>query len=579
MPRHVAIVMDGNGRWATARGRPRHEGHEAGAAALQDVVHGALEAGFPYLTLYAFSTENWGRPKEELQHLLDIFHGMYADASSMDEEQSLGVRMRWAGRRTRLPNSLGRALCRAEAKTRHGTALTLTLCLDYGGRLEITEAAAALARDVGSGRIGVSDIDEALFSRYLSVPELPDVDLLIRTGGQLRTSNFLPWQSTYAELYFTDTLWPDMDRRDLWQALITYTGRKRTHGRVTAAPSRTASRIAAEKPTVSYSVEQHHRGLSLADQWALVRAGITDPTLRAAYGHCRHLVADRVGSLLDWGTWAVPARRRPYLWALVAALAEADDLVDSSAGLEERMADFDAYSRMMCGVLSGTESPEHPVARAWLHTVRACGIDTDVYLTCLRGLRDDFTVTSYATYADLRCYINAVAMTSFSMFLPALGMSSAQAEEQVPVLSEAQQLTNIIRDVGADARQLGRIYLPREDLDRFAVEPGDLYRPRATDAVRELIRFECERAHALWEEGARHIDELPFRYRAIWTAGIAFSREILRMIARHDYDVLAAGRQGFLPVWPSGTAKDPRAAPTASDGGEQPPGPLSRNDT
>ncbi|UOB12775.1 polyprenyl diphosphate synthase [Streptomyces sp. HP-A2021] len=235
VPRHVAIVMDGNGRWATARGLPRPEGHRAGADALVDVVHGALEIGLKYLTVYAFSTENWKRPADELQALMQEVPRQLRRIT--DDAKPLDVRVRWAGLRSRLPADVIETLVDAEQGTRDRTGLTLTVCLNYGGRAEITAAAAHLAQEAVAGRIDPASVSEHAFARHLHVPELPDVDLLLRTGGDQRTSNFLPWQATYAELLFLDTPWPEVDRRDLWDAIEQYARRTRRYGSVPRIPA------------------------------------------------------------------------------------------------------------------------------------------------------------------------------------------------------------------------------------------------------------------------------------------------------------------------------------------------------
>ncbi|MBT2423390.1 di-trans,poly-cis-decaprenylcistransferase [Streptomyces sp. ISL-22] len=234
MPRHVAVVMDGNGRWATARGLPRTDGHRAGADALIDVVHGALEAGLKYLTVYAFSTENWKRPADELHALMYEIPQLLRRLT--DDAEPLDVRVRWAGVRSRLPADVVETLVEVERATRDCTGLTLTVCVNYGGRAEITAAAARLAQEVAAGRIDPGAVSEHAFARYLHVPELPDVDLLLRTGGDQRTSNFLPWQATYAELLFLDTPWPEIDRRDLWRAIEQYARRTRRYGSVPRIP-------------------------------------------------------------------------------------------------------------------------------------------------------------------------------------------------------------------------------------------------------------------------------------------------------------------------------------------------------
>ncbi|MGW2815653.1 polyprenyl diphosphate synthase [Streptomyces sp. NPDC001415] len=235
MPRHVAIVMDGNGRWATARGLPRTEGHRAGADALIDIVHGALEIGLKYLTVYGFSTENWKRPAAELQSLMyeipQVLNRLH------DGSQPLDVRVRWSGQSSRLPADVIDTLLEAERATSDCTGLTLTACVNYGGRSEITAAAAQLAREAVAGHVDPASISEYAFARYLHVPDLPDVDLLLRTGGDQRTSNFLPWQATYAELLFLDTFWPETDRRDLWRAIEQYAHRTRRYGTIPRPPS------------------------------------------------------------------------------------------------------------------------------------------------------------------------------------------------------------------------------------------------------------------------------------------------------------------------------------------------------
>ncbi|GGX05040.1 polyprenyl diphosphate synthase [Streptomyces lomondensis] len=245
MPRHVAIVMDGNGRWATARGLPRPDGHRQGAEALVDVVHGALEIGLKHLTLYAFSTENWKRPADELQALM--YEIPQVVLRLVDEE--LDVRVRWAGTRSRLPADVIGTLLQAERATHDRTGLTLTMCVNYGGRAEITAAAARLAQEAVAGRADPGSVSEHAFARYLYVPELPDVDLLVRTGGDQRTSNFLPWQATYAEMLFLETPWPAVDRRTLWDAMEQYARRTRRYGSVPRIPAQTASLRGQEAPT------------------------------------------------------------------------------------------------------------------------------------------------------------------------------------------------------------------------------------------------------------------------------------------------------------------------------------------
>ncbi|MGI8533128.1 MAG: isoprenyl transferase, partial [Geodermatophilaceae bacterium] len=225
VPRHVALVMDGNGRWARARGLPRTAGHEAGEHSLFDCVEGAIELGIGWLSAYAFSTENWRRSPEEVRFLMGFNRDVIR--RRRDEMYELGVRVRWAGRRPRLWRSVIRELEIAEELTRDNGVLTLTMCVNYGGRAEIVDAAAALARDVAAGRIDPGRVNERTFERYLDEPDMPDVDLFVRSSGEQRTSNFLLWQSAYAELAFLDTLWPDFDRRQLWAACEGYARRSR----------------------------------------------------------------------------------------------------------------------------------------------------------------------------------------------------------------------------------------------------------------------------------------------------------------------------------------------------------------
>jgi len=228
VPQHVAIVMDGNGRWAQQRGLPRTKGHEAGEAALFDVVEGAIEVGVKAVSAYAFSTENWKRSPEEVTFLMGFNRDVIR--RRRDEMHELGVRVRWAGRRPRLWRSVIRELEIAEELTKDNTVCTLTMCVNYGGRAEIADAAAALARDVKAGRVNPDKVTEATFARYLDEPWMPDVDLFWRTSGEQRTSNFLPWQAAYAELVFSDIAWPDVDRRALWAAIEEYATRQRRYG-------------------------------------------------------------------------------------------------------------------------------------------------------------------------------------------------------------------------------------------------------------------------------------------------------------------------------------------------------------
>jgi undecaprenyl diphosphate synthase len=229
VPRHVAIVMDGNGRWARARGLPRTRGHEEGESSLFDVVEGAIEVGVKWLSAYAFSTENWKRSPDEVRFLMGFNRDVIRRRRA--EMHAMGVRVRWAGRRPRLWRSVVRELEVAEEMTRHNDVLTLTMCVNYGGRSEIADAAAALARDVAAGKVNPDRVDDRVLARYLDEPDMPDVDLFVRSSGEQRTSNFLLWQSAYAEMVFQDTLWPDYDRTHLWAAIEEYAQRERRYGK------------------------------------------------------------------------------------------------------------------------------------------------------------------------------------------------------------------------------------------------------------------------------------------------------------------------------------------------------------
>jgi len=228
IPKHVAIVMDGNGRWAKARGLPRTAGHERGEAVLIEVVAGAIEAGVTHVSAYAFSTENWRRSPDEVRFLL----GFSRDVIRARREllHSWGVRIRWAGRRPRLWKSVIKELETSERLTKHNKVLTLTMCINYGGRAEIADAARAIAEEAVAGRIDPAHVTERTVAAHLDEPDLPDVDLFIRTSGEMRTSNFLPWQAAYAEYVFLDEYWPDIDRRHLWRAIEEYARRSRRFG-------------------------------------------------------------------------------------------------------------------------------------------------------------------------------------------------------------------------------------------------------------------------------------------------------------------------------------------------------------
>ena len=228
VPNHVAIVMDGNGRWAKERGLPRTAGHEAGELALLDAVYGALEIGVKYLTVYAFSTENWKRSPQEVKFLMNFNREVIH--RRVEEMNQFGIKVRWSGRQARLWKSVLDELKKAERKTSKNNHLTLTMCVNYGGRAELADAMVEMAQDVKSRKLRPESITEKKIKKYLYEPTLPDVDLFLRTSGEQRTSNFLLWQSAYAEMVFMDVLWPDFDRRHLWQAIEIYAKRERRFG-------------------------------------------------------------------------------------------------------------------------------------------------------------------------------------------------------------------------------------------------------------------------------------------------------------------------------------------------------------
>jgi undecaprenyl diphosphate synthase len=229
IPHHVAIVMDGNGRWAKARGLPRTAGHEAGEASLLDVVHGAIEIGVKEISAYAFSTENWHRTPEEVKFLMGFNRDVIR--RRRDEMNSIGVKVQWVGRPQKLWASVIKELQIAQELTKNNKTLTLNMCVNYGGRAEIVDAMQQLASDAAEGVISSSQITEKMARRYLYQSQMSDVDLFFRSSGEQRTSNFLPWQSVYAEMVFMDVLWPDVDRRTLWQAIEIYAERERRFGK------------------------------------------------------------------------------------------------------------------------------------------------------------------------------------------------------------------------------------------------------------------------------------------------------------------------------------------------------------
>ena len=228
VPAHVAVIMDGNGRWASKRGLPRLAGHSAGAKAVREVIVAAIEIGLSYLTIYSFSSENWSRPKDEVTGLMSLFVEVLE--RELANLQRMRVRVLVIGAMEDLPGVTRAAFERVIANTDHNDGLTLVVALNYGARGEIVEAARALAREVASGTLNPAAIDEALFASRLYTADIPDPDLLIRTSGEMRVSNFLLWQIAYSELWVTATLWPDFDRNDLLKAVVDYQQRDRRFG-------------------------------------------------------------------------------------------------------------------------------------------------------------------------------------------------------------------------------------------------------------------------------------------------------------------------------------------------------------
>ena len=230
LPAHIAIIMDGNGRWAKRRNLPRTAGHEAGVEAVRKVVRASAELGVKYLTLYTFSVENWKRPREEVEALMRLL--TKTTRREIDELNRNNVRLITTGRIDGLSLARRKVLDLAIKKTKKNTGLVLNLALNYGGRTEIIDAVKAIALGVMAGNIHPGEINETLFSNYLYTAGLPDPDLLIRTSGEMRISNFLLWQTSYTEMYITDVLWPDFGRRELFEAIIEYQKRERRFGRV-----------------------------------------------------------------------------------------------------------------------------------------------------------------------------------------------------------------------------------------------------------------------------------------------------------------------------------------------------------
>lgn len=228
LPQHIALVMDGNGRWAQQRGMKRTEGHKRGEQVLDTMVDTCLELGIPYLSAYAFSTENWRRSPEEVRFLMNFNrHVLRTRRDSLNER---GVKIKWVGRRSRLWRSVIKELQEAEELTKNNTRMTLAMCINYGGRAEIVDAARAFAEDVANGTVKPHQLTENSLRGYFNDPDMPDVDLFLRPSGEQRTSNFLLWQSAYAEMVFQDKLFPDYTPEDLYDAVYEYAQRDRRFG-------------------------------------------------------------------------------------------------------------------------------------------------------------------------------------------------------------------------------------------------------------------------------------------------------------------------------------------------------------
>ncbi len=230
LPQHVAIIMDGNGRWAKARGKPRIFGHRQGAKTVRRITEICAELGIPYLTLYAFSTENWRRPREEVQTLMRLL--IEAIQEEIDELDQNDIRLNAIGDIDGLPPATRQALIEGMRRTRDNSRLCLTLALNYSGRWDIVQAAKAIAKKVGDGLVAPNAIDEAYFSKHLSTADMPDPEILIRTSGEYRVSNFLLWQIAYAELFFVPVYWPEFDKSHFIQVLRDFQKRERRFGMI-----------------------------------------------------------------------------------------------------------------------------------------------------------------------------------------------------------------------------------------------------------------------------------------------------------------------------------------------------------
>lgn len=256
LPKHVAIIMDGNGRWAQERGLPRVEGHRQGIQSVREVVRVAVQLGIPYMTLYAFSMENWRRPQVEIRTLMELLH--YYLRRELPELQRHGIRLRAIGKLNALPRRVQRVLVEAMEATASNTELVLTLALSYSGRWDIVRAVQMIAIDVRRGKLSPEDITEERFASYLLTRELPEPDLLIRTSGEMRLSNFLLWESAYAEIYVSNLYWPDFRRSAFYRALLDYIRRERRFGMISEQLKayRVGEEMSAELENLLHAVER-----------------------------------------------------------------------------------------------------------------------------------------------------------------------------------------------------------------------------------------------------------------------------------------------------------------------------------
>jgi undecaprenyl diphosphate synthase len=228
LPDHIAIIMDGNGRWATQRKLPRVAGHKKGADSVREVIESCVEIGVPYLTLYAFSSENWRRPADEVDSLMELLK--FYLSKEIKTLHKNGIKLNFIGERSKLSKDIAKNLVQAEELTKENKNLVLTIALSYGSRQEIIHAAQRIAREASDGKLTALEINEQSFSKFLYTIDIPDPDLLIRTGGEQRLSNFLLWQSAYTELFFDNVLWPDFHKENLEQAILEFGKRERRYG-------------------------------------------------------------------------------------------------------------------------------------------------------------------------------------------------------------------------------------------------------------------------------------------------------------------------------------------------------------